>query len=202
VVDRGIVGLHEGGDHLRQVADAAPLVARQQLQGVHAARQHHAGLLRAAQLEGQRGRLGFGEAGQQGPVKLHVQVLQVIGFAGAHGRQAPGAGLDEGGLGGQLDRQLAERRRCVVDDGQLVQSRHGILEVGEVEPAGGAELQADGGRLWGCGSGGMAVRGVGVRGSGSVHVRAHVRARARARRAACIHCHVRFSLVARATLLT
>ena len=168
-----VVGLHKGRHHLGQMPQPAPLVARQQLQRVLVAGQQHCGLalfgwvhvgfahrgrMDTAQLQPQHGGLGLGQAREQGAVQRHVQIGQRIGAVRGHRLQAPGARLDEGRFRDQLQAQLLQGQIALVDDGQLQQRGHGVLEIGEIEFGDGADAQLYG-RLRRQGGGGCGICG-------------------------------------------
>ena len=136
LVNRRVVRLDKGGHHFGQVAQPAPLVARQQLDGVVAAGQHRVNAFSAqalVQRKVQHRRLGLRQTRQQRAVQLHVKVAQVIGFASGHRLQVPCARFDKGRLRGQMQRQPLQRRWRVVDHRQRLQRRHRVLKIRQIE---------------------------------------------------------------------
>ncbi|SYZ61502.1 hypothetical protein CPBF427_36900 [Xanthomonas arboricola pv. juglandis] len=148
-----IVGLDEGGDQVRQMRDAAPLVAWQQLQMAVALREGRGGRIRAHGAQGQRdrGRLGLGQPRQQSAVQIHVQVADRI--AGARGQRVdpPTARLQKGRIGRQDQLDLLMLLIGLVDQPEIPQQRDRILKVRQVQfgDQGNVDFQfGSGGRIF------------------------------------------------------
>ncbi len=163
-VNRRVVGLDKCRHHLGQIAQTAPLVARQQFDGAVVRGQHDVVRLRrwaAVQRKVQHRRLGLAQARQQRAIELHIQVVQVVGGARADGVQMPAARFDKRRLRVQRQRQPLNRHRRGVDNCQLLQRGHGVLKVCQIELDHRADVQADAQqhrRLSACRIGSAAIR--------------------------------------------
>ena len=133
-LDRRVVGLHEGGHHVGQLADAGPLIAGQQLDDHVQRAQHLVGLRTLHEFEDHSGLFGLGQARQKRTVELQIQLLQLHGLRCTYGVQVPGSRFHERWL--RTDRQIQALQRNLrpVGHGQFPQCRYRILKVGQVQP--------------------------------------------------------------------
>ena len=128
-----LVGLHEGRHQVWQVGQAAPLVARQQFDRSLEPEEIWRRIVSWAKRQRDNGLFCLGQPGEQRAVKLDIQVRYLTAAAGCHGIDAPGLRLEEAGRGGDPQLQILRNLLGVVDDAQLPEHRHRVLEVCEVE---------------------------------------------------------------------
>jgi hypothetical protein len=139
-LDRRIVGLDEGSDHLRHMPDAAPLVAGQQLDRHVETRDRFPGRC-GDQMRGRRLRLR--QAAQQGAVQGDIELRQAVMLPGADAVYPPRLRRQERRFAGQRQIDAAERIRAVVDQRQFAQHRYGILVESEAEAGCDRRLDAE-----------------------------------------------------------
>ncbi|WP_343294059.1 hypothetical protein AAHN93_10605 [Vandammella animalimorsus] len=134
-IHRRVIGLHKRGNQVRQMREAAPLVARQQFQTALVPCKSRGGRLRAhgAQCQRNRGRLCFRQPCQQSAVQAQVQIADWIARMRRQRIDPPTTWFQKGRLGSQDEFDLLMRLVGFVDQREIPDQRDCILKVRQIQ---------------------------------------------------------------------